>query len=110
MLEIFFMDEELKLLFAENGFEALEIIRDNKVDLIITDLIMPKQEGLGLIFNIKKTHPTMKIIAISGGGRGSAENYLNLSKTLGADMTFIKPFEKKQIIDAVNKLLNITPA
>ncbi|MDH5396297.1 MAG: response regulator, partial [Gammaproteobacteria bacterium] len=53
---------------AANGEEAVEVIKEMSVDLVVTDLVMPEKSGLELIMDIAENHPGMPIIAISGGG------------------------------------------
>ena len=82
------------------------IIEKNKPDLVITDIIMPEKEGLETILELRKNHPGLKIIAISGGGRIGPQGYLPSAKYLGADMVFQKPLVPKEFSAAVAKLLN----
>jgi DNA-binding response OmpR family regulator len=90
---------------AENGRRGLELFEEQPADLIITDLIMPEQEGLETICIIKQKHPEVKIIAISGGGRIGPEAYLPAAKELGADRVFAKPFDVKELVATVHDLL-----
>ena len=53
---------------ASNGVDALRLIRGKSFDLLITDLLMPDQDGLGTISEVRKSWPAMKIIAMTGGG------------------------------------------
>ena len=64
----------------------------------MTDIVMPKKEGLEFIFEIRKEHPDVKIIAMSANA-----NYLPVAKTFGADRTFLKTFEEKDNIIAIVK-------
>ena len=90
---------------AVNGKEGMEIIRGGQeIDLVITDLIMPEKEGLETIKELRQDFPHIKIIAISGGGKIDALNYLPIAKGMGADLTLTKPFVKQDLIDAVKKL------
>lgn len=61
---------------ASNGREAIEFYRIRPTDLVITDLVMPEKEGLEMIVEFNRLYPGDKIIAISGGGRGSSRDYL----------------------------------
>jgi len=90
---------------AANGDEAVEKYNASPPDLLITDIVMPGKEGVAVILEIRKAHPRARIIAISGGGRFAAENYLELAATLGAARTFPKPVEREQILGAVEELL-----
>ena len=90
---------------CRNGREGIALIRKNTVLLVITDLIMPDQEGIETIIQLRKEFPEVKIIAMSGGGRGDSGVYLESAIRLGASMCFSKPFEKEIILQAVAKLL-----
>ena len=91
---------------AADGKIGTNIHRQQPVDMVITDLIMPEKEGIETIRELRRDFPQLKIIAISGGGRIGANGYLNVAKTIGADATFSKPFELKELIETVKKLLD----
>jgi YesN/AraC family two-component response regulator len=90
---------------ASNGKEGLRRYRENPADLIITDIIMPEKEGIEIIIELKRDYPYVKIIAISGGCRIDPEQYLDMAKKLGAQRTFAKPVERKDLLDAVRNIL-----
>ena len=92
---------------AENGKVAMNIQKQNPADLVITDLIMPEQEGLETISRLKRDYEGIKIIAISGGGRIGPEAYLPAAQELGADRVFSKPFDIQSVVDTVKELLNV---
>jgi len=121
MAKILVLDDELSILLmikkmlekaghevslALNGKEGMELFERSRPDLLITDIIMPEKEGLETIFQLRRKHPELKIIAISGGGRISPDGYLPGAKLLGADMTFQKPLDQKEFLQAVSQLLN----
>jgi DNA-binding NtrC family response regulator len=90
---------------ASNGNEGLELLKRMPVDLVITDIIMPEKEGLETIREMKRLRSDLKIIAMSGGGKVSSDNYLNTAKIFGASRVMAKPFSQKQMISAVKDLL-----
>lgn len=90
---------------ASNGQQGMQIFEKDKVDLVITDIIMPDKEGLEIILEMKKQRPDLKIIAISGGGRISPESYLECAAHFGATKVFQKPFKQKELVSAVNELI-----
>jgi CheY-like chemotaxis protein len=90
---------------AGNGKEAVRRLEEGKVDLVITDLIMPESEGIETISQIRKRWPGVKIIAMSGGGRQSPMPYLAVAATLGADATLAKPFERADLSEALRQVL-----
>lgn len=93
------------LVTACNGIEGVARQREKAADLVITDLIMPEQEGLETISILRKEFPHTKIIAVSGGGRLGPEAYLPAAKELGADRIFKKPFDIQEMISAVKELI-----
>ena len=90
---------------ASNGNRGLELFKRVPVDLVITDIIMPEKEGLETIREMRKLRSDLKIIAMSGGGKISSDNYLEAAKIFGANRVLGKPFSQKQIVTAVQDLL-----
>ena len=88
---------------ACNGKEAQAYCRETPFDLVITDLVMPEQEGLETIHAIRQNWPQIPMIAISGAFGGT---YLELAKKLGADAVFRKPFEPETILSEVRRLIS----
>ena len=94
-----------EVLTARSGKEGLRLFEEYTVDLIVTDIVMPEKEGLETIMELRKTHPDVKIIAISGGGHVQPESYLRMAKQLGASRTLAKPFQREELLAAVRELL-----
>lgn len=86
---------------AANGIEAMNRVDSHRFDLVITDLIMPDKEGVQVIMELRRKHPGIKIIAMSGGGRVNAEDYLAIARRLGAAKTLSKPFTGDELLAAV---------
>ncbi|HNW57183.1 MAG TPA: response regulator [Bacteroidales bacterium] len=105
MLKLSFVKRKYSVLEAENGKDAIVHFRPSVTDLVVTDLIMPEEDGLKVIMKLKELKPSIKIIAISGGGKVGPASYLNLAKALGADATFSKPFSINELIQRVEELL-----
>jgi YesN/AraC family two-component response regulator len=97
--------EGYEVVNANNGKEGMKVCREQKVDLIITDIIMPEKDGIEMILELRHDFPHLKVIAISGGGRLGPDGYLEMAQKLGASRTFFKPFNRKEILDAVQELL-----
>ncbi|MCX6620721.1 MAG: response regulator, partial [Acidobacteria bacterium] len=87
---------------AGNGQEAVRAIRDSPIDLMITDLIMPEQEGIETIRQVRREHPTIGIIALSGAGNKS---YLDMTEALGADCAMAKPINPEALLEEVKRVL-----
>ncbi len=92
---------------AQDGKQALEMMKRELPDLVVTDIIMPEMEGAEFIMKVRTMAPQMKIIAISGGGRIKPADYLDLAKKLGADRTFPKPVKQSDMLTAVDELLSL---
>jgi len=90
---------------AKTGREALNLCRTKGCDLIVTDVLMPDLDGIELINELKRT-PKVRVVAISGGGHNIEAGYcLNLAKASGAHVTLQKPFNRKQLLSAVERAL-----
>lgn len=90
---------------VRNGKEALRIYDPKLFDLVLTDLIMPDMEGVELILALRKVHPAVKVIAMSGGGRNQPEAYLSIARRVGAVQTLAKPFPLEELLQAVKDAL-----
>ncbi len=90
---------------AMNGVEGIELFKTSKPDLVITDIIMPEKEGLETIREMKRINSDLKIIAMSGGGKVSADSYLKIAGIFGASISIAKPFSMKDMLGAVQELL-----
>lgn len=93
-----------EVLEAPNGKRGIALYRAEPADLIITDIVMPEQEGLDLIMELKRDVPQVKIIAMSGGGQDRDLGYLTSAKAFGALRTIAKPFRRRDVLDAVEAL------
>jgi CheY-like chemotaxis protein len=95
-----------EVLEATNGATGLAVVASGiNIDLVITDIIMPEKEGIETIHELKRDFPEMKILAISGGGKGESKNYLTIARSVGANSTLGKPFVKQELLDSVNGIL-----
>lgn len=90
---------------ASGGKDGIKIYRENPADLIITDLLMPEKDGIETIMELRRDSKDVKIIAMSGGGKIEPETYLQIAKTIGAIETIAKPFDRKELLKTVQKLL-----
>lgn len=90
---------------ARNGKEGLDAFPQAKADLVITDIVMPEKEGNEVLIELRKKDPQVKIIAMSGGGRGKATDYLRVATQLGAARALAKPFSNEALMAAINEVL-----
>ena len=94
-----------KVIESSTGFAAYDSKTLDKIDLMITDLVMPRVDGLDAIRTALSKRKNLKIIAISGGSPNLHHDYLRVAKTFGAAKVLQKPFEAKSLIAAVNGAL-----
>jgi len=106
MLKISLLRRNFTVLEAENGKEAITHFKPSLTDLVVTDLIMPEEDGLKVIIKLRELKPSIKIIAISGGGKVGPGSYLNLAKALGADAIYSKPFSINDLTAKIEQLLD----
>ena len=95
----------LEVTEAENGSIAMEQMSQKPADLVITDMVMPVMDGVETIVALRRGYPGIKIIAISEGGFGMAEDCLKIANKLGAQRTFAKPLVPRQLLEAIRELL-----
>lgn len=106
VLRAFLTRAGYQVILAEDGLECSAVFVAHHVDLVITDLLMPQQEGIETILQLRNDHPTTPIIAMSGGGRmAGTMDILHTAKLLGAVRTFSKPFNPMEMIEAVKLVL-----
>lgn len=98
-----------KVLKAENGKNAVDLIdQGHKPDVVITDIIMPEQDGIETILTIRKRYPDVKLVAISGGGRMNNMDFLSLAENLGADVTMPKPLDIDKLENILKEMTGTT--
>lgn len=100
---------------SADAVEAMNHLNDQPVHVIITDIIMPKVNGVEAIRAILKDFPDARIIAISGGGNFGIDSYkpnaitttayLAAAERAGAHYVLSKPFESADIVQAVEHVL-----
>jgi two-component system, chemotaxis family, chemotaxis protein CheY len=95
---------------AEDGAVAERKVKSQLPDLVILDVLMPHQEGITTVRNLKSAYPNLKIVAMSGGGNKGMFDFLDIAKQFGADEILRKPFSKQELLDAVRRCLaTVTP-
>ncbi len=94
--------EGYRVLVAPNGKVGMQVLEREKADLVITDLVMPEQEGLETVGLIRKTYPEIPVIVISGAFGG---DLLATAKHLGAHASFKKPVDPAELLGQVRAML-----
>lgn len=93
-----------------DGHGAIVHYREGPADLVITDLIMPDIDGLEVIQQLRRINPAVRVLAISGGGRVEAEEYLSVARKFGAVEVLSKPFTGQELKKCVEAALGDTTA
>ena len=91
---------------AKSGREGIARFRENPPDLIVTDVIMPDQDGIETIVELRQMDPALPIIAISGGGRAKAMQFLDAAEKLGANKVLSKPVKQADLLAVIAELLS----
>ena len=87
---------------ARDGYEALEIIKKNKIDIVITDIQMPKMNGIELVREIRKFDKRIRIVIITAYAEFE---YAKESIALNVNDYILKPFKSKDLLVAVKKVM-----
>jgi len=93
-----------QVLEASNGLDGLRLITQKRVDLLITDMIMPEHEGVETILRVHQLHPRLKIVAMSGVT--ARAEYLGLADRLGVNATLEKALVPRLLVRTVRSLLD----
>lgn len=89
---------------ATNGRRALEILTKATADVVITDIFMDEMEGLETIVQLRREHPHIRVIAMSGGSCLVGFDCLSLARSLGAGRVLQKPVTIDALVEAVRSL------
>jgi DNA-binding response OmpR family regulator len=89
-----------------DGERAMALYQENRHDLVITDIVMPNQEGLETILTLRRDDNPVKIIAISG----TDIEMLETARLIGADDVLGKPFRAHELVDRVRAMGDASPA
>lgn len=99
---------------AFDGKQGCDLFYEETPDVLLTDIIMPEQDGYELILKLGSLSDTSevvfpcKVIAMSGGGRITGENYLNNAEALGVDAVIKKPFSFGELDRTIKELMKNT--
>ena len=94
-----------RVYLANDGVEALVQAKKHEIDVLITDIIMPRKEGIETIVEVREMNPEIKIIAISGGGRRGNQDFLRMAEMVGANYSLAKPFEPHDLLKILKTCL-----
>jgi DNA-binding response OmpR family regulator len=103
-------DARHQVIEASDGLDGVRKFRAEAPEIIVTDIVMPEQEGIQTIREIRADGSAVVIIAISGGGGGGDGSlYLTIAEELGADAVLQKPFRLAELVAVVDRMLAREP-
>jgi YesN/AraC family two-component response regulator len=102
---LYWKKENYKVIEASDGEEGLELYFSHEIDLVITDISMPKKNGIDAIIEITTAKADARIIAITGMPPYQRNNFLSTAEIMGASKVLLKPFTREQLLSAVEELL-----
>jgi CheY-like chemotaxis protein len=103
MLEALLQEEGHEVVTAFDGRDVLGCLQGNSLDLVITDIFMPEQDGLVTIARLREEFPQLRVVAISGGASALGKvDALRAAQLMGADAVLAKPLQAEQVLRVVN--------
>ncbi|MBV9657422.1 MAG: response regulator [Verrucomicrobia bacterium] len=93
---------QCKVVVADSGIRAIELLARQPFDLVVTDLCMPQVDGFKLLDHLGRHHPRLPVVAMTGYGFPEVDQFV---QNLGARLFLEKPFELRTLFDAVAQLL-----
>jgi len=93
------------VLTAEDGLRGMAMFHEERPDLVITDLVMPEQQGIQTLAKIRGEDPNAKVIVMSGSGRIGDTDFLAEAQALDANDIVAKPFDPEDLLRSVSRCL-----
>lgn len=98
--------EGYEVVEACDGYEGIKLYREQPVDLVISDILMPKENGLAVIHKLRNNFPDLRIIAITCGLAEEHKDFLLMAKILGASHVIHKPLDIRKLLKTVRQALD----
>lgn len=102
MIQMDLCDQGFRAFTAKGGMEALEILSQEKIDLVVTDMKMPKMDGLEIVKAVKKNHPSIPIVLMTGY---AVEDRVEKALQLTATACLRKPFDIEELATVIRTAL-----
>lgn len=92
---------------SSSAVTAIQVLKDQPIDLVVMDLFMPDRDGIETITDIRMDWPDLPIIAMSGGWRTiGADTVLDMALAIGAQSALAKPFDRATLVAAIEATLS----
>lgn len=105
LLNEVFQKEGYQTFQAANGFQAIDIVVNDKPDLIVLDMKIPGMDGIEILKRVKQIDKSIKVILMTAYGE---LDMIQEAKQLGALMHFAKPFDIDELRNAVRKQISVS--
>lgn len=86
---------------AKNGEEGIELCNALEPEVVVTDIFMPRRDGIDVLREVKAHAKQPRVVAISGGSPRLQVDFLSVADKMGADAVVPKPFTPSQLLQAV---------
>lgn len=104
LLNEVFQKEGYQTYQAANGFQAIDIVLNDRPDLVVLDMKIPGMDGIEILKRVKEIDKDIKVILMTAYGE---LDMIQEAKDLGALMHFAKPFDIDEIRQAVRKEIGV---
>ena len=94
------LENDYDLIFAQNGDEAVNAMRTNRIDITILDIKMPKKDGLETLKELMRINPSSKVVIATGY---KSVDIAKEAMNIGATDYIVKPFDRDKIKKVVEK-------
>lgn len=106
LIQLALVAEGFDVSVAANGQDGMCLLRKQIADIVVTDILMPEQDGIETIAELRRDFPDVKIIAISGALSATGFDYLRVPIQLGAARILRKPFQMQELLGALRELVS----
>jgi two-component system chemotaxis response regulator CheY len=109
LLELFrdiLEDDRLRVLTAVNGREALTLAETWIPDVLVTDVVMPRLDGFGLVCAVRRLYPGIPVIFMTGDATYQDRPIEDVAAEVGAVATLMKPFDLAALHQAVRSVVS----
>ena len=96
---------QFRVLAASDGSHALRLLKNEHVDVVLTDLCMPDSDGMEVLTQLRMRKSSIPVIVMSGGVHGRIDYLLKMAESLGAKRTLAKPFSLPALVGVVRSVL-----
>jgi two-component system alkaline phosphatase synthesis response regulator PhoP len=100
-----FTADDYKVMTAISGREAIEKARNERPDIVITDLVMPGMNGVEICGEIKKMYPDVEVVLLSGHPQEIEKHLVDFLKAGGRDEFLRKPLLENEVIEVVDRVI-----